>query len=133
MRLRPHHLLCTQGYSGKGYNSDFVRNMTAITTCLRKEINITVDIVFSTDDICEKCPKKMGVDLCQDNGKVKSFDSKIIHYFCLEEKNYVYQELIQKINVQMTESILADICASCDWYPISACKRTILGAPSLNE
>ncbi|MDD7224175.1 MAG: DUF1284 domain-containing protein, partial [Lachnospiraceae bacterium] len=28
--LRPHHLLCTQGYSGKGYSDDFVENMDKI-------------------------------------------------------------------------------------------------------
>ena len=27
MVMRPHHLLCTQGYSGKGYSQEFVRNM----------------------------------------------------------------------------------------------------------
>ena len=25
--LRPHHLLCTQGYSGKGYDNDFVAHI----------------------------------------------------------------------------------------------------------
>ena len=28
--LRPHHLLCTQGYSGKGYDNDFVAHMTDV-------------------------------------------------------------------------------------------------------
>ena len=27
IHLRPHHLLCTQGYSGKGYDENFVAHM----------------------------------------------------------------------------------------------------------
>lgn len=127
MRLRPHHLLCTQGYSGKGYSNDFVQNMTAITNSLRTDKSVAVDIVFSTDDICEKCPQKLGTDFCSDNCKVKEYDRKVIQYFALEEKRYFYQDLIQEINVQMTEAILSDICATCSWYPVSACKRNILG------
>ena len=33
--LRPHHLLCTQGYSGKGYDNDFVAHMTDVVHQLR--------------------------------------------------------------------------------------------------
>lgn len=131
MRLRPHHLLCTQGYSGKGYSSDFVLNMTAVTNRLRKETNVVIDIVFSTDDICEKCPNKLGTDLCRDQAKVKCFDRKIIDYFELEEKSYIYQDLIREISAKITECIFDDICASCNWYPVSACKRNILGKTKL--
>lgn len=128
MRLRPHHLLCTQGYSGKGYSGDFVENMTAVTSRLSREANTEIDIVFSTDDICAKCPKMLGTDLCQDQYKIKVFDQKVIAYFGLMEKRYVYQSLIQKIDAKMTEAMLDDICATCRWYPVSACKRRILGA-----
>lgn len=126
MKLRPHHLLCTQGYSGKGYSGDFVQNMTAITHRLRNESNVIVDIVFSTDDICAKCPNMLGMDLCKDQCKVKLFDKKVVDYFGLEEKSYVYQDIVREIGAKMTASILKDICASCSWYPVSACKRNIL-------
>lgn len=128
MRLRPHHLLCTQGYSGKGYSSDFVLNMTVITNHLRKEANAMVDIVFSTDDICEKCPNMISTDLCKDQYKVKRFDRKMIDYFGLEEKSYIYQEIVREIDAKMTEAIMDDICATCSWYPVSACKRNIVGS-----
>lgn len=35
IKLRPHHLLCTQGYSGNGYSDNFVKNMDYITEMLR--------------------------------------------------------------------------------------------------
>jgi len=129
MRLRPHHLLCTQGYSGKGYNECFIENMTVITNHLRSAENAVVDIVFSTDDICEKCPKMLGVDLCEDNDKVKNFDRKVISYFDIEEKKYTYQDITRKIKSQMTIQMMDDICFECEWYSVSACKRNILVSP----
>jgi len=127
VKLRPHHLLCTQGYSGKGYRRDFVANMTVITTYLRNDTSALVEIVFSTDDICSKCPRMIGTDLCEDNGKVKRFDEKVIDYFGLEERNYLYQDITCEINSKMTALIMNDICSDCSWYPVSACKRNILG------
>lgn len=52
-KLRPHHLLCTQGYSGKGYSEDFVENMDIVVEDINyiKE-NITEEIM---DDICGSC------------------------------------------------------------------------------
>ena len=127
MKLRPHHLLCTQGYSGKGYNNDFVENMTAVTTHLRNDPTAVVQIVFSTDDICDKCPRMIGHDLCERNDKVKRFDKKVAAYFGIEQKSYLYQDIIREINTKMTASMMDDICSDCEWYPISACKRNILG------
>ena len=126
MRLRPHHLLCTQGYGGKGYNDDFVKNMTAITTRLRSKANYLIEVVFSTDDICDKCPKMFGVDFCEDNDKVKRFDRKVIDYFGIEEKSYIYKDIIREINAKMTPIMMDDICADCNWYSVSACKGKII-------
>ena len=35
IKLRPHHLLCTQGYSGKVYSREFVENMTEIVKSIK--------------------------------------------------------------------------------------------------
>ena len=127
MKLRPHHLLCTQGYSGKGYSPEFVENMNAITTVLRADPSAAVDIVFCTDDICEKCPQKLGEDLCERNDKVKGFDQKVTDYFGIEEKRYIYREIVAQINRAMTSQMMDNICGGCSWYPISACRKKILG------
>ena len=127
MKLRPHHLLCTQGYSGKGYSPEFVENLTAITNILRTDPTATVELVFFTDDICAKCPQKLGENLCSRNEKVKRTDQKVIDYFGLTEGHYPYSDLIARINSQMTPAWMDDICGECTWYPISACRRKILG------
>ncbi len=123
--LRPHHLLCTQGYSGKGYDNDFVAHMTDVVHQLRDVPGTTIHLTFSTDTLCSCCPNKLGEDLCDTQEKVKRYDAKTVEYFGLEEKEYVYQDLIRAIDAKATPEILADICRDCCWFPISACCKNI--------
>lgn len=124
--LRPHHLLCTQGYSGKGYSSNFVENMNKVVFYLRNTPDSKIRLVFSTDALCAACPNQLGTDLCTSQEKVKRYDQKVIHYFGLKEGVYSYHSLIQEIDAHMTEAMLEDICDGCSWYPISACREKIL-------
>jgi hypothetical protein len=101
--------------------------MTAITTYLRNAENAAVDIVFTTDDICGKCPRMIKKGVCQSEEKVKRFDKKVVDYFGIEEKSYIYQDIIREINAKMTPDMMDNICSDCEWYPISACKKNILG------
>ena len=130
MRLRPHHLLCTQSYSGKGYDSAFVENMDQIVEKLRNEEHTPVEIIFSSDDLCACCPNMEGENLCKDNIKVTSYDKKVTEYFHIEEKNYIYQDITREIREKMTPAILKDICGDCEWYPVSACRQILCGGPS---
>ena len=36
-------------------------------------------------------------------------------------------DLIRQIDAQMTPEMLEDICGNCSWYPVSACRKNILG------
>ena len=127
IKLRPHHLLCTQGYGGKGYSDEFVANMTAITNQLRGQSDCKVQIVFGSDDICACCPKKRGEGVCANGSGPDDMDSKMIDYFGVEQKCYSYLELTGVINSTMTGAMMDDICGECSWYPVSACRRKILG------
>ena len=127
MDLRPHHLLCTQGYSGKGYSDKFVENMNRVTEKLRGSEPVMVHLTCSTDVLCADCPNMLGTDLCSTNEKAKRHDRKVMKYFQLEEKDYIYQELVERIREEMTPEMLADICDGCSWYPVSACREKILG------
>lgn len=131
MKLRPHHLLCTQGYSGKGYSKDFVKNMDIITDEIRNNKNSKINLIFSTDDICKSCPEKLGTDLCSSNEKVKTIDKKVVNYFNLEEKEYNYKKIVKYIKDNMTEEIMDDICSTCQWYHMSKCKEVMCSEGSL--
>ncbi len=124
IRLRPHHLLCTQGYSGKGYSTEFVQNMSAIVHSLRNVPGTRIRLVFGSDSLCAHCPHHTAWTTCaKHRKKVSRFDRKTVEYFDLHEGEYVYQDLIRAIDAQMTPAMLEDICRGCAWYPVSACKR----------
>lgn len=125
MKLRPHHLMCTQGYSGKGYDKAFIENMDIVTNELRNNKDCVVEIVFSTDDICKSCPNMIDVNLCETNEKVNNIDKKVIQYFKLEEKEYKYNDIVNYIKDNITEDIMDDICEKCNWYTMSKCKEKI--------
>ncbi len=125
MKLRPHHLMCTQSYSGKGYNENFVKAMDKITYELRNNKDCLVDIVFSTDDICISCPNMIDINLCKTNEKVNNIDTKVIKYFNLKEKEYKYKDIVDYIKNNITPEIMDDICKECEWYNISECKDII--------
>ena len=60
--LRPHHLLCTQGYSGHGYSEAFVEHMNDVVHQLREVPGTKIQLTFSTDTLCSCCPNKLGTD-----------------------------------------------------------------------
>lgn len=126
MQLRPHHLLCTQGYEGKGYNKSFTDNMDQVVHKLRSEEATEIELVFTTDSLCSACPHQVDALTCDTNEKVMGIDQKVIKYFGLEEKKYIYQQLIKEIDEKMTAEMMEDICGACSWYPVSACKGKIV-------
>ena len=88
IRLRPHHLLCTQGYSGRGYSTEFVQNMSAIVHSLRNVPGTRIRLVFGSDSLCAHCPHHTADDLCEAQEKVSRFDRKTVEYFDLHEGEY---------------------------------------------
>lgn len=122
LKLRPHHLLCTQSYEGKGYDADFVKHMDQIVQKLRSEEKTMIQLVFSTDELCTCCPNRLGNDLCSANEKVKTMDARVVQYFHLEEKEYCYQDLIKEIQKKLTPEMLQYICGTCEWYSNSNCQ-----------
>ena len=121
--LRPHHFLCTQTFIGKGYSKEFVENMTRITYILRTEKSQEIELTFSCDSLCAFCPNRLNSEFkyfCNDDPKVLSYDQNVIQAFHLQEKAYVYADIIQEINSTMTPELLDHICSDCSW--INICK-----------
>ncbi len=125
MKLRPHHLLCTQFYKGNGYNEEFVEHMDYITDILRNKENFCVDVIYSTDDICSKCPHMLDINLCRTNDKVNTLDNKVIKYFNIEENKYNYKEVTRFIRENITKEILLDTCSDCSWFEYCDCKKCV--------
>ena len=99
--------------------------MNDVVHQLREIPGTRVHLTFSTDTLCSCCPNKLGEDLCDTQEKVKRYDRKTVEYFGLEEKDYVYQDLIRAMDAKATPEMLADICRDCCWFPVSACCKNI--------
>ena len=126
IKLRPHHLLCTQTFVGMGYDNDFVENMTCIVDYLRGNDSAEVEIIFSTDDVCEKCPHKVAEGLCRSDAKVRRLDGMVVKHFGIENKSYVYSEIVGEIKAKITAEIFGDICGECSWYADGGCWNKFL-------
>jgi hypothetical protein len=126
MKLRPHHLICTLGYEGKGYSEKFVAHMNEITERLRKKDGLRVEVVQSTDDICSHCPHMLDTDLCEKNEAVKEHDQKVYDALGLEEREYAYSDLLDIIRQKVNPDVLCYLCGDCMWLPLTDCRRLIL-------
>lgn len=129
IKLRPHHLLCTQGYSGKGYSTSFINNMDKVVERLRNNKDEQIEIVFSTDCLCSECPSKEFDGVCENDEKVLRFDKGVIEAINLKEGIYSYQEIITKLDDYIGggegDKRLFEICGDCEWYNVSACVENI--------
>lgn len=126
INLRPHHILCIQGYIGKGYNKEFIKNMDEIVKQLRENSNIFINIIYKEDDICKFCPNRNENNKCKDSYKVKYIDQKVVKYFKLEEKNYKYIDILNEIKENINMDKMKDICSSCSWYKNNYCKDILI-------
>ncbi|MGL5647149.1 MAG: DUF1284 domain-containing protein [Clostridium sp.] len=122
--MRPHHLLCTMAYIGKGYNKEFIENMNRKIKYLKTE-DAKIRLKIKVDSICESCPNKKE-EKCITENKVKIMDEKVLSYFNLEEKEYFYKEIIEDIKRIITKEVFDDICKDCEWYNMGVCKELII-------
>ena len=122
-----------RAYSGNGYNEEFkttmediIVNINAYNKFLKvddlKNDTKKVELVFSIDSICEKCPNKLGDNICLSQEKVNSIDIKVINYFNLKEDVYNYKDLENLVHNNINEEIFDDICKECEWYGVTNCK-----------
>ena len=136
LKIRPHHILCMRAYSGNGYSEEFKIKMEGIIKEIKayneflqvdnlKEKIKEVELVFYTDSICEKCPNKLGENLCSSQEKVNLLDFKVINHFNLKEGIYNYKDLEDLVYGSINECIFDDICKECEWYGITNCKDYI--------
>ena len=117
LRLRPHHLLCTQTFIGKGYSPEFTENMSLITEKLRSERDTQVVIADGTDSICEKCPSKCEDGRCEHDDKVQRYDMAVKNLLQVtEDEVYPYGELTDRLRGMLSKDKLFSICGDCEWY-----------------
>ena len=126
-KLRPHHLLCIEGFKGLGYSRDFVENMKMIISELKKGKKFI--IVKGVDDICMRCPYCDGIECRNSYGlSVGDMDNNVMDRLgILENVELDYSKIRKKIyRVFQKKNDLDGICDGCRWNSVCNFYRRFL-------
>lgn len=134
MHLRPHHLLCIQLFTGRGYDAAFTAHMTEIVSALRRNPMTPVCIESAADDLCAACPRCIG-GRCDAAEKTAALDRAVAAQCALTEHSVQpWQTLAASArNEILQSSAFHRICADCQWYQLCAYTEEWHGTNTLTE
>lgn len=120
--LRPHHLLCIQGFRGQGYSPSFVANMARLIDRLEAEPEQEIQIVTSADDVCIACPHLDDGICVRPDSKVDEIDGRVLeHLEIADGDKLTWSMLLQTIDEKVQASQLESICDGCRWVDLNYC------------
>lgn len=120
LKIRAHHLLCTENFVGEGYSDDFSKNMAKVIGQLKN--NPKVKLLADLDDICGPCPENLGTK-CENDDLVKSYDRKVLESLNLSEGEIYFWADIRKLacDIIFAKNRREEICGECQWNEL--CKE----------
>lgn len=120
LKIRAHHLLCTENFVGEGYSDDFSKNMAKVIGQLKE--NPKVKLLAELDDICGPCPENLGTR-CENDDLVKSYDKKVLEVLNLSEGEIYSWNDIRKLacDIIFAKNRREEICGECQWNEL--CKE----------
>jgi hypothetical protein len=129
LKFRPHHFLCTIGFEGKGYSSEFTANMAAIANSLRERGPLGdatwIEVTRTADSICLPCPHKRG-DGCQTAEKIKTLDDAHAKALGLQAGDVLsWAEAKQRVLERISVEKHREICAPCSWLSSGVCEKAL--------
>ena len=126
IRLRPHHLLCVQKYTGNGYDARFTAYMNALVERLKSEPDAVLTLTEGEDDLCAVCPNRVD-GICVSSEKVTRMDRGVLNackFSYGQPGSFSAFRERAKAAVFGTDQF-ESICLDCEWFPL--CKRTDKG------
>jgi hypothetical protein len=120
VRIRAHHLLCWQGFQGRGYDEAFVSGFASVVDRIRGEPDLEFEVVAGADAICASCPHRDGTNCRKDetaDGRVRATDALVLEKLGLEAGHVQNAaRLTVRVNATLkTKQDVAGICGSCAW------------------
>lgn len=137
LKFRPHHLLCTLGFRGRGYSGRFVLNYLEIVSQLKEGTLIEIvmesashdatDASLSNEDsICKACPNRVGPLSCKDHEKIRKLDLEHARILKLRPGEVItWAEAKKRLTEFMTTSKHEKACQSCEWRSQGFCKEAL--------
>lgn len=127
MKLRPHHLLCLQKYTGSGYDAAFVSHMNELVQRLKAAPDTQIELTAGADAICGACPHNES-GTCASREKVTSMDQGVIQacgFSPGERSSWRALARTAREKIFQTEEF-ERICGDCQW--IELCRNTRKGS-----
>lgn len=128
VRYRPHHLLCSLGFQGKGYSPAFVANMAAIVDDRLRAPggdDVVIEITGETDDICAPCPRRRGT-LCEAQPHIAALDARHARALGLfAGTRLTWGEAKHRIRKRVPPGGLKNLCTGCQWLDLGVCERAL--------
>jgi hypothetical protein len=128
LRLRPHHVLCSIGFEGKGYDDAFTANMARIVLGQLRAPGGAEQPVLVTGDadaICAPCPKRRGLG-CEAQAQIDALDAR--HGAALDlapGDRLSWGECLERARTRVAPEELATLCAGCNWLPMGMCAEAL--------
>lgn len=133
--LRPHHIMCTIGFKGKGYSAAFVENYKQIKEALEKEPLATIQIhTDSSDHICSACPNQISLPAkakkhvfqtrCSKEAFISLLDKRHAHALSLSEGETSWKACLEKAK-KVTPEQLKKLCRGCMWLNFGICEQSL--------
>ena len=116
VKLRPHHLLCTHRFKGRGYSEAFIENFREIKR--RLEQNPVLEIVAGGDDICKACPHfkdERCLKSQNSDREVRKLDARVLSKLKLSTGIKIRYKEVADLVEKIPNSELPEICGGCEW------------------
>lgn len=128
IRLRPHHVLCSIGFQGRGYSHGFVENMSAIVDGILRAPNgdaTLVDLTRDADELCGPCPRRTGSSCtCGDN--IARLDARHAAALGITPGTRLsWGELRERAKASVVPDDLDWLCEGCQWLSLGLCKNAL--------
>lgn len=128
VRLRPHHVLCSVGFEGKGYNDAFLANMGHIVNGqLRGPAGAEVQVMVTdvADSICTPCPRRIGLG-CEAQAAIDRLDRDHGAALGLAPGNRLtWGDCLERVRTRVAPDDLDSLCVGCRWLSMGACKAAL--------
>lgn len=123
--LRPHHLMCSLAFQGKGYSSAFVENMWSVVNALRQSDATEIEIVPGLDNICQPCPHNLG-HKCQSQSEIEFLDLQHMKALTLSfGERLTWGDAKNRIKKQMSVEKFTSVCSTCSWQKSGICEKAL--------
>ncbi|AUM74056.1 DUF1284 domain-containing protein [Paracoccus jeotgali] len=123
--LRPHHVLCSIGWAGRGYSPAFSRNMDRVVMGrLRRDPATPVQFVAGADSICAPCPHRRGQG-CASAERIAGLDQAHGAALGIAPGAAMTWAQAEARARRLDPDDLDRICAACQWLPLGLCKSAL--------